>query len=68
MHSGGVPDGVSMEHKFIRLYFYLPTKSQKPPPIGDSIYRVSSCGMYYFIDHWHTDQNRFVGEVTSITA
>ena len=56
VHSGGVPDGLGMGNKFIRLHFYLPTKSQKPPPLGETIYRASSTGMYYFLDHWHTEQ------------
>jgi hypothetical protein len=54
VHSYGVPDDVSVGHKFIRLQVYLPTKSQKPPPLGETIYRTGPDGAYYFPTHWYT--------------
>jgi hypothetical protein len=54
VHSGGVPDSVGLGRAFIRLHFYLPTKSQKPPPLGETIYRTGHDGAYYFDTHWHS--------------
>ncbi len=56
VHSGGVPDNVGIGRTFIRLHFYLPTKSQKPPPLGETIYRTGYDGAYYFESHWHIDK------------
>jgi hypothetical protein len=55
IHSGGVPEGCGVGKTFIRLHFYLPTKFQKPPPLGESIYRTGSTGVYYYMDHWHIE-------------
>ena len=55
IHSGGVPEGCDVGNTFVRLHFYLPTKHQKPPPLGESIYRTGSNGAYFSIDHWHTE-------------
>ncbi len=56
VHSGGVPDSVGMGRTFIHLHFYLPTKSQKQPPLGETTYRTGYDGAYYFATHWHTDK------------
>jgi hypothetical protein len=56
VHSGGIPDGVGVGNKYVRLHFYLPTRTQKPAPLGETIYRRGLDKVSYFVNHWHSDK------------
>jgi len=61
VHSGGLPESLKDNKNYIRLHFYLPTKEQKPPPLGNMIYRAGSDGNYYSKTHWHNVQHTTSG-------
>jgi hypothetical protein len=52
IHSGGLPRIADKDNSYIRLHFYLPTYSQKPP-INNTIERKGLDGCLYSHHHWH---------------